>query len=277
MRYEAIDSVFLAAGDLDDACQPYERLGLRLSPAAAGRRCLFVGNTANLFTVEFIGNTAPDSPLAVPMRQARDASRSLFAVALHLADLDQAVAAVKRLGLPVTQFGNHEANLAWLPLHEQAGTDLVLMQHTHPVGERHAAAEQGGLFAHALRLKRLDHLATVTHDLEARTRFWTEVLGVGVAAEVTTQTMVIRQLRFGDAVLELLGPVGKDSPLWKRPPGLVSMASWEIGDLETAVAHVRAAGFTVSEPAAGPLPGTRIATVPGTELAGVNLQLLQYV
>jgi hypothetical protein len=54
------------------------------------------------------------------------------------------------------------------------------------------------------------------------------------------------------------------------------MASWEVADLGGAVRLARAAGFPVPDPAAGPLPGTRIATVPGDELAGLNLQLLQY-
>jgi hypothetical protein len=89
--------------------------------------------------------------------------------------------------------------------------------------------------------------------------------------------MVIRQLRIGDAVLELLGPASADSPLWKRPPGMVGMASWEVDDLEAAMGQARAAGFTVTDPAAGPLPGTRIATIDGAALAGVNMQLLQYV
>jgi len=129
---------------------------------------------------------------------------------------------------------------------------------------------------HSVGLKRLDHLAAVTPDLEAKTRFWLDVLAVPVAREVVTPTLVIRQLRIGDAVLELLGPGSPDSPIWKRAPGLVSMVSWEVADLEEAVRHARAAGFTVPDPAAGPLPGTRITTVPGTELAGVNLQLLEY-
>jgi hypothetical protein len=89
--------------------------------------------------------------------------------------------------------------------------------------------------------------------------------------------MVIRQLRIGDAVLELLGPASPDSPLWQRTPGLVSMASWEVVDLEKAVRLARAAGLSVADPGSGPLPGTRIATIQGSELAGVNMQLLQYV
>ena len=167
--------------------------------------------------------------------------------------------------------------MAWLPLHEQAGTDLVLVRHGQTPEQRQAAATAHGLLAHSFPLKRLDHLAIVTHDLEAKTRFWAEVLGVPVAGEVTTPTMVIRQLRIGDAVLELLGAASPDSPLRQRPPGLVGMASWEVDDLDVAVRQARGAGFTVPDPAPGPLPGTRIATIPGSELAGINMQLLEYV
>jgi len=167
--------------------------------------------------------------------------------------------------------------LAWLPLHDQAGTDLVLVQHACFARESHATALRHGLLGHAFPLRRLDHLAAVTLDLEAKTRFWADVLSVLVVGEVKTPTMVIHQLRIGDAVLELLGPASPDRPLGQRPPGLVGMASWEVPDLDEAVARARAAGFTVPDPAAGVLPDTRVATIPGTELAGVNLQLLQYV
>lgn len=78
-------------------------------------------------------------------------------------------------------------------------------------------------------------------------------------------------------MLELLGPASPESPVWQRRPGLVGMASWEVADLDAAVALARAAGFTVTDPAAGVLPGTRIATAQGADLAGVNMQLLQYV
>lgn len=81
----------------------------------------------------------------------------------------------------------------------------------------------------------------------------------------------------GDAILELLGPVSPESPLLQRPTGLVSMASWEVANMQEAIQHARQACFTVPDPAPGPLPGTRITTIQGAELAGVNMQLLEYV
>jgi catechol 2,3-dioxygenase-like lactoylglutathione lyase family enzyme len=272
----AIDSVLLAVPDLDTACRPYERLGLRLSPGEV-RRTFSVGGPANLFGVHLLADAERDSPLAQPLQLALAAGRSLFAVALRVADLEAALLLLQARGVPPTTVRDRDRGLAWLRVAEQAGTDLILVQHARSTEERHAEASRSGLLDHSFPLERLDHLATVTTDLKARTRFWADVLGVPVTGEVTTPAMVIRQLRLGDAVLELLGPAGPDSPLWKRPPGLVGMVSWEVEDLDAVVAQARAASFSVPDPAVGVLPGTRIATIPGTELAGVNLQLLEYV
>ena len=57
---------------------------------------------------------------------------------------------------------------------------------------------------------------------------------------------------------------------------MISMAAYEVPDLEAAVAHVQSRGFTVTEPRRGVLPGTTVASVAPNELAGVRLQLLQY-
>ncbi len=89
--------------------------------------------------------------------------------------------------LHATLFRDGNTDLAGLPLHEQAGTDLVLVRHDRSVPERHAAAGQAELLEHAFPLHRLDHLAVVTHDLDVKTRFWEEVLGVPVAEEVGTR------------------------------------------------------------------------------------------
>jgi catechol 2,3-dioxygenase-like lactoylglutathione lyase family enzyme len=268
MTFDAINSLFVATPDPDAACRPYEKLGLRVGPARQGARSLVVGQTHNPVVVRFLA----DSPLAEPLRRAVATGRGLFAVGLCVADLDGALGRLASKGVQSRTFGDGEADMAWLALHEQAGIDLFLVPHGP-----HAAEVGAGLLNHSFPLKRLDHLAAVTPDLEEKTRFWADVLGVPVAGEVTTPTMVIRQMRIGDAVLELLGSASPDSPIGKRPPGLVGMASWEVDDLDAAVRQAREAGFTISDAAPGPLPGTRIATIQGSDLAGFNMQLLQYV
>src|SRR5262249_59620453 len=125
-----------------------------------------------------------------PVRQALAAGRSLFAVGLGVADFGAAVRHLASQGVQPTTFRDGDNELVWLPLHEQAGTDLVLCGHD---GLAAAAGPPG----HSFPLRRLDHLAVVTHDLEARTRFWADVLGVAVAGEVATPATVIPQLRLG--------------------------------------------------------------------------------
>jgi catechol 2,3-dioxygenase-like lactoylglutathione lyase family enzyme len=259
--FDRIDSLLVAVADLD-ACRPYERLVLPFATATASSRSFLVGGAASSVRVEFL---AAAGPLEQSRASVLAAGRPVFALAVSVADLDQALDQLRSRGVEATRHRSGADEFAWLPLHERAGVDLVLRR------------RQSAATAKSSILKRLDHLATVTHDLEAKTRYWSDVLGIPVAGEVTTPTLVIRQLRIGDAVLELLGPASPESPLVKRPPGLVSMASWEVHDMGAAVAQAKAAGFTVPDPAAGPLPGTRITTIQGDVLAGVNMQLLEYV
>jgi catechol 2,3-dioxygenase-like lactoylglutathione lyase family enzyme len=152
-----------------------------------------------------------------------------------------------------------------------------MIQYPEDGPTRHARHTEAGLHNHAFPLKRLDHLAAIAPDLETATGFWTETLGVPVWGEVRTPAVIVRQMRIGDAIFELLGPATPESPMASRPPGLISMAAFEVPDLDAAVAQARAAGFTPTEPATGVLPGTRTATIPAGELSGLSMQLLQYV
>ena len=95
---------------------------------------------------------------------------------------------------------------------------------------------------------------------------------------LTTPRLRLRQItmRDADAMFELLGPTTPDSPIRQRPPGLNSMFSVEVPDLDATVAHVEAAGFTVADRRIGTLPGTIVATIPAAQTSGVNVQLLQY-
>jgi catechol 2,3-dioxygenase-like lactoylglutathione lyase family enzyme len=272
-----IDSLFVAAPP--SAAPAYRRLGL---PAGDGP-ALGRGLTAVTLTVGRPAPTAvhlvtpvgdvPASPLGARARRVFVAGPGLFAVGVRVNDVPAARERLASLGAEsadavYTTASGERIAAAWLPVRDRAGADLVLVPADAPAV---AAAD------HAFPLKRLDHLAAVAHDLEAATRFWADVLGVPASGDVTTPAMVIRKIRIGGAVFELLGPSGPDSPVHKRTPGLVSMASWEVADLDAAVAAARAAGFEPSEPAKGMLPGTRISTIPGDGLAGVNMQLLQYV
>jgi catechol 2,3-dioxygenase-like lactoylglutathione lyase family enzyme len=255
-----LDALYVACGaDLDAACRPYERLGLVLTPTAGGRRTLLVGLGPHAFRFHFLS-----AGVAPPLGPAPGVVGA-YALGLRVGDLGAALARLAGRGLSYHLEAGE--GLARVPLHDEAGIDLVL---------REEGLEIAGAPDHPFPLRRLDHLAAVAHDLDAKCAFWADALGAPVSGEVRTPTLIIRQLRLGGAVLELLGAASADSPIHQRPAGLVSMASWEVPDLDRAVALARQAGFSPSEPAPGPLPGTRISTIPGAELAGVNMQLLQY-
>lgn len=258
-----LDALYVACADLD-ACRGYERLGLSLTPPANGARMLHVGLGNRQFRVHFLAEATAWPLLEAPLAAARASGQAAFAVGLCVPDLSASLAELQSRGLAAQSDGQ----LAWLAVGDRAGVNLVL---------REAGPSVMGVPDHAFPLRRLDHLASVTLDLDAKAHFWAETLGVRVAGEVRTPTLVIRQLRMGDAVLELLGAAAPDSPIHQRPAGLIGMASWEVPDVEQAVVQARQAGLSVSDAGPGPLPGTRIATVAGAELAGVNMQLLQYV
>lgn len=112
--------------------------------------------------------------------------------------------------------------------------------------------------------------------LDAACGFWDSVLGVSLTGRVTGRGMDIRQLRIGDATLELIGPDGADSPVHQRPAGLASVTAFEVADLDAVVAHVRSRGFELADPAPGVLPGSRVSTVAPDQLGGLALQLITF-
>lgn len=75
---------------------------------------------------------------------------------------------------------------------------------------------QAGFLDHTLPLKRLDHLAVVAHDLEEKTRFWTDVPGVPVAGEVATPTLVIgAQANISEATFPATSVSRKSRPAYR--------------------------------------------------------------
>jgi methylmalonyl-CoA/ethylmalonyl-CoA epimerase len=277
VRYEAIEYAVARVPSPDEAAAPFERLGLRVAPLQKPRemeigfRVLSVGGQDNLFGVEFFGDASAP------------AGAGFEGLILRVPDVFHAARELEARGVrSYTQTftdvrGDLIAHLAVLDVKEQAATTLALIQFLQTPAERHATLDAGGLLSHGLPLKRFDHIATFTPNLAAATAFWTDVLGIPQSGRVPTATMTINQMRIGDAIVELIGPAGADSPMASRPPGLGNNAAFEVPDIDAAVAHARAAGFSAPDPRPGPLPGTRVSTVPANELGGIALQMLQYV
>ncbi len=253
MNYISIDSVSLNTGDMDLAIKPFAALGVAVSNEGSGKSYALIGSGASPFRIDFQSITKE--------------SAGLVGVSLRVDDLVKARLALTKNGARIeTDPATGHLIVAEA---DRAGVRLSLVgpsTRSLPFSN-HSAAD----------LRRLDHLAVITHDLEEKTRFWAEVLGIKHCGEIRTPQVVIRQLKIGDAIIELLGPVGADSPFAKRSAGLISMASFEVKDLEAAAVKLRSAGFAPTDSARGLIPETRIATLPADQTAGLSLQLLQYL
>lgn len=291
---ERIDHLVCVVPELGPAAARYEQLGLILTPetrhaetGAANRAC-FVGDSP--------GSAAYLELLSVvDEAKARESGREHYiesaargggtvAIAFGVSDLAQAARDLEAAGYPAPVTAVHRTDgskvcdVAQVDTHGAMPFAITLIQYPETWEARHARSREAGRFAHGFPLKRLDHLAAVTPDLEGARACWTDVLRVPVHGEIRAPQMTILQMKVGNAIFELLGPAGPDSPMAGRPAALASMAAWEVsGRLDDAVALARQRGFTCSDPEAGVIPGTRRASIPAGELGGVGMQLLEYV
>jgi catechol 2,3-dioxygenase-like lactoylglutathione lyase family enzyme len=286
----AIDHVILPVPAIAPAAATFERLGLRLTPPTrhanqgTENRVFFAGNPHTEFYVELLAVHDEAAARAAGRGDLVDAVArgGLWRVMLTTDDIDDAEGRLRDAGVPVSrrevfrEGGGKICDVLFAGT-DAAGTPFAILQYIEagePRRRRHAADRA---YDHAFPLRRLDHLAAICPDLDGATAFWTDVLGVPVFGEVPMAAGLIRQMKVGDAIFELIGPSSPESPLAQRPPGLISMCAFEVPDLSAAVAALRGRAFTSGDPAPGPLPGTRVASVPAAELAGMTLQLLEYV
>lgn len=289
MLIDSIDHVVVPVSSLNEAAAPYERLGLTLTPPTGHRgigtenRVFFVGSGDD-FYVELLGiRDRAEAKAAGRDLYLAGADKGIARLMLEVSDIRACVARLGAKGVSteveevLAADGRRLCDVAPIEGVASLGFAMGLVQYPESPEARHTRRSAAGRFEHGLPLKRLDHLAALTPDIDAATRFFTEVLEVPQFGEVAGRGMVIRQMKMGDAILELLGPDGPESPLHSRPAGMASMCAFEVDNLDSAVAMARERGFTPGDPATGVLPGTRVATIPAAELAGVGMQLLEYV
>lgn len=260
MHYHAIDTLWLACGDARTMIARHEQLGLTLDKGEDGcAGVLRVGGSHVLFCRD-----SPSYVMDEAFRRAIADGRPAYAVGLRIEDPSFLANLLARNVL----VHEMEQGVYFVPVARDAGTNLVLDFRPPRV---ESAPE------HRFPLLRMDHLAAVTPDLMKASTYWEETLGLAITGKLATANLLIRQIRLEDVVLELLAPNSADSPIHQRPPGLVSLVSWEVADVDAAAEQARAAGFSPSSPAPGPLPGSRISTIQAGELGGLTMQLLEWL
>ena len=130
---------------------------------------------------------------------------------------------------------------------------------------------------------KIDHLGIATGGISEALRFWEDALGLEKVhvEEVQDQKVRVAMLPIGESRIELLEPLGDDSPitnfLEKRGGGIHHIAV-EVDDIKASLAKLKSAGMRLidEEPRTG-AEGCLVAFVHPKSTNGVLLELVQKI
>jgi methylmalonyl-CoA epimerase len=130
-------------------------------------------------------------------------------------------------------------------------------------------------------LSRIDHIGVAVEDLDAALELYADVLGMPVVHRetVTEQGVEAVLLDVGENHVELLAPLGPDTPvgkfLAKKGPGLHHVA-YQVADVEGTLAALQDAGMRLIDetPRIG-IRNSRVAFVHPASTGGVLTEIVQ--
>ncbi|MGH2957932.1 MAG: methylmalonyl-CoA epimerase [Solirubrobacterales bacterium] len=130
-------------------------------------------------------------------------------------------------------------------------------------------------------LDRIDHIGVATGDLEAAIALYEGTMGMPVAHRetVTSQGVEAVLLDVGEGHVELLSPLGPDTPvgkyLSKKGPGLHHVA-YSVADIEDALSRLSDAGLELidEQPRAG-IRDSKVAFLHPRSTGGVLTEIVQ--
>src|SRR5919198_4035346 len=131
-----------------------------------------------------------------------------------------------------------------------------------------------------MRMRGIHHLGVAVEDLDAALSTYERLFGAEVEhrATVTDQGVEAASLRVGDGRVELLAPLGADTPVGRflasRGPGMHHVA-YEVGDIRAALRTLADAGAELidAEPRPG-LFGLQVAFVHPDSVHGVLAEVV---
>lgn len=127
----------------------------------------------------------------------------------------------------------------------------------------------------------IDHIAIAVTDLDAATKHWQQALGLRVGSRevISDQGVEVQMLYAGDTRIELLLPLGEDTPvgkyLQKRGPGIHHVAV-AVADCDASLEQAKQGGCRAIHEQ--PVPGahnTRVAFLHPASTGGVLTELVQ--
>jgi methylmalonyl-CoA/ethylmalonyl-CoA epimerase len=130
-------------------------------------------------------------------------------------------------------------------------------------------------------LGRIDHVGVAVEDVDAALAVYRDALGLPLAHRevVEEQGVDAALLDVGDGHVELLAPLGPDTPVGKylerRGPGLHHVA-YAVDDVDAELERLRAAGLRLIDehPRTG-IRGSRVAFMHPRATAGVLTEIVQ--
>jgi methylmalonyl-CoA/ethylmalonyl-CoA epimerase len=138
-----------------------------------------------------------------------------------------------------------------------------------------------GAFGYNLPFMKIDHLGIAVESLDEALAFYRDALGLEVSGTETVedQGVHVAMLPVGESRVELLEPVGPDTPVGKfvakRGPGLHHVC-YRVTDIHAALDRLRAAGARLidEQPRRG-AGGHLVAFVHPSATGGVLVELAQ--
>ena len=280
----SLDHIVIAVRDLAASTSTLSSL-LGRAPSWHGAHAAY-GTANTLFRLDktYVELLSPVARGALADRLRDSLERrgdGLFALAFGTADAAAAVRELRGRGLAAadaaegsgressTQVERRWRNV-WLPSEETRGVMLFVIEHLSPPGALPLAAAPRG--DEAASIHGVDHVVVHSTDPDATRALYGEKLGIRLALDKSFPDWGMRLVffRVGGITVEVAAPIGAapeaDDRLW----GI----SYQVADLERAVARLAREGFDVSEVRTGRKPGTQVATVRGEPL-GVATLLIQ--
>jgi methylmalonyl-CoA/ethylmalonyl-CoA epimerase len=131
------------------------------------------------------------------------------------------------------------------------------------------------------KVKKIDHIAILTDNLESALSFWRDGLGMqlGGISDVPVEKSMVAFLPAGDSEIELVKPTTDDSGLAryleKRGPGMHHVCL-EVDDLEGMLARLKDQGIQlINESPVEGLHGRKYAFIHPKATGGVLVELYQ--
>jgi catechol 2,3-dioxygenase-like lactoylglutathione lyase family enzyme len=279
----ALDHIVIGVRDLEVSTA---RLSSLLGRTASWRgRHAAYGTANSLFRldktyVELLSPVA-DGVLGDVVRGSLDRrGDGLLALAFGTSDASAAATELRARGLgaaePVAGSGRESSSgverrwrNVWLPAEETRGVMLFVIEHTSPAERLPFAAARDDESA---AVSGVDHVVVHSSDPNSARTLYGQKLGLRLALDESFPDWGMRLLffRVGGITVEIAAPLGAEPEATDRLWGI----SYQVPDVERAVARLQRDGFDVSEARAGRKPGTRVATVRG-EPCGVATLLIQ--